>query len=184
MSSLALADCGVGDEGAAPLAAALRALPLLRSLSLSSNGIGPAGALALAAALGEGAAPAIEALDLQGNAVCGGTGTLALATALGSLRLLSALNLRKTGCGDPFVEALLGGATGSGGGGLRVLETLNLGANSLGEGSGRALVAWLSAPGAALLLVTLGLRDSGLGEAAEGAVAAVWPRGGAGAAGR
>ena len=119
--------------------------------------------------------PPTAALDLQGNAVCGGPGSVALAAACTSLPLLASLNLRKTSCGDAFVVALARRLQL-----CPLLESLNLGANTVGAAGGRALVEWLaSSPDAAPLLTTLGLRDSGLAEAEESAIAAVWPRRGA-----
>lgn len=170
LTNLAVADCGILDKGFVALSEALRSVPLLRSLSLSSNSAGPEGGAALAAALAAGAAPLLETLDLQGNAVCGSAVSPALAAACTSLPFLTSLNLRKTWCGDIFVAALVPGLLR-----LRLLENLNLGANAIGPEGSRALVSWLSSPGAAPLLVTLGLRDSGIGEEGERAVAAVWP---------
>ena len=65
LTSLALADCALGDAGVSAVAAALPSLPHLQSLSLSGNQAGPAASQALADALSSGAAPRLASLDLQ-----------------------------------------------------------------------------------------------------------------------
>lgn len=74
LQHLDLAHCGVGDEGAAAVAAA--APVALRSLNLFGNGIGDTGALALARLIG------LEALNVCNNPI-GGTGIRALVDSLG-----------------------------------------------------------------------------------------------------
>lgn len=74
---------------------------------------------------------------------------------LGDLTLLSLLNLRQTGCSDAFVAAAAPAFAR-----LRLLENLNLGANEVGPSGGRTLAGWLGAPGAAPLIVSVGLRGN------------------------
>jgi hypothetical protein len=81
--------------------------------------------------------------------------TLALAAPLGELALLSSLNLRQTGCTDAFIAAAVPAFAR-----LRLLECLNLGTNDVGPEGGRALAGWLGAPGAAPLIVSVGLRGN------------------------
>ena len=61
--SLDLNDCGIGDDGAMELAAALKHLPKLASLTLQQNRFGEAGAAALNAALAAGSCPELTQIS-------------------------------------------------------------------------------------------------------------------------
>ncbi|CAK0835979.1 unnamed protein product, partial [Prorocentrum cordatum] len=106
LQMLNLSENNVGDEGAAALAAALRApgaLPSLQELHLGRNRVGDEGAAALAAALrAPGALPSLQTLNLRFNRV-GDEGAAALAAALrapGALPSLQTLNLMSNRVGD------------------------------------------------------------------------------------
>ncbi len=77
---------GIGDAGAAALAAAVKGHATLARLDLSGNGIGEAGAGALAEALLRGPPAALTRLDL-GNNQLGDVGAHAVAEVSRTRRL-------------------------------------------------------------------------------------------------
>lgn len=144
--------CGLGAEGAAPLWRALAAHPTLETLAAAFNRLGPEGGRACAAALREGA-PALRALDLEGNRV-GSAAEEVVDAASG----LDSLVLSANGVGDASVPAFV--RTLKEGRGPR--RHLYLASNRIDRSLAR--LAWCVDNGR---LETLDLRYNGRGEAAN-----------------
>ena len=130
LTSLNISSNGLGSEGSAAIAMALKVNRSLTSLVLYNNNIGAKGASALAEALIVNGS--LTVLDLTGNLI-GDTGSVAIAEALQVNSSLTSLNLKYNGIGSE------GGVAG-----MAIVETLtlngslsslNFGYNSLGADS-------------------------------------------------
>jgi Ran GTPase-activating protein (RanGAP) involved in mRNA processing and transport len=133
---LDVVECGLGDGGAALLAAALPRAGDLRELSLRANGIGGVGAAALASGLS--GHRRLACLSLHLNPV-GDGGLAALAPALRSCAALRSLDLGHCGLGEPSGAVLAGLLRG----GAPALDSLRLEGNELGAAGASALCAAL-----------------------------------------
>lgn len=157
ITTLELAGCGVGDRGAAAVAAGLRANKGLTSIDLGRNAIGPAGAQviatvpmvatfhdtflalhshsvlqqALAEALVVGGANLLE-LELYTNLITD-IGACALAAALPAATALATLNLTRNGLTDRAAAALAAAAAAS-----PSLLSLSLGYNRITDDGARS----------------------------------------------
>jgi hypothetical protein len=102
--TLNLTGAGIGDRGAAVIAAMLAHRCALRNLSLASNGIRDAGARALAGALADEDAE-LAVLDLHSNELTN-VGAAAIAHALRTNRGLVSLNLEDNGIDEDGVALI------------------------------------------------------------------------------
>jgi hypothetical protein len=101
--NLELYDCGIGDEGASALAAALPGCSRLASLCLGENSIGHKGAAAVAASLS--GCSALTAFSLNFNMI-GDQGAMVLAAALPGCTTLARLGLESNSIGDEGAATL------------------------------------------------------------------------------
>ena len=113
LARLNLSGCGVGDEGAAALAASLPRAPRLRSLNLRKNGLSQAGCERICAAVEE---TSLTELSLAGNAADEHTlRRLEAALVKNALRTSgAAVDLRACGLGDTAAAALAEAIAASG----------------------------------------------------------------------
>jgi len=127
--SLDLGGRGLGDEGAAAIAVALKGHEAIKWVQLVSNSIGEKGAAALAEALK--ANKVLTSLNLWWNSI-GDEGAEALAEALESNKYLTGLSIGNNSIGDYGAEALARALKVN-----RVLTSLDVQWNSIGdEGAG------------------------------------------------
>ena len=104
IQKLDFSDNAIGDKGVEALGVLLEANPWIRELNLSKNQIGVEGAQALVMALGEN--QTLLKLDLSQNQI-GVKGTRALAIAIKVNRLIQQLMFHKDQIGEESVEALV-----------------------------------------------------------------------------
>lgn len=103
LRSLTLWGCGLGDEGAAHIGRAIRALPGLQRLCMVNSGLHAPGVAALAEALKS--AECLQVLRLE-RQLAGDAGAHSLAHALPQLRHLVTLRLEECELGDAGAAAL------------------------------------------------------------------------------
>jgi len=172
---LTLCEPAAGPDGGRRLAAGLGAgaLPAVTWLGIIDTHVGDAGALALAAALGQGALPRLATLALTSAAV-GDAGLVALAPALRRRPALERLDIFGNAFGDEGLAALLAppqpaGAPPPPTGGLTKLKWLDLGRAQITDAGCGTLAGALNS-GALPALEELNLEGIPASAAAKAAV--------------